>query len=197
MSEGLERAQEGLEHAHEDAEHRAEAEGRAATRRIAVLIAMLAAALALAEMGEKAAQNEYMTQHVALSDDWAFYQAKTVRADMAREHAETLESLPNAAADPELHKRAEAARQLAARLDDDEASTGRKQLAERAKQRGEARTAAFERYHRFELASGALQIAIVLASVSVVVRVSALAIGAGVLGGLASLFALAIALGLA
>jgi len=167
------------------------------TRRIAVLIAMLAAALALAEMGEKAAQNEYLTQHVALSDDWAFYQAKTVRADLARQHAETLDSLPNAATDPELHKRAEAARQLAARLDDDEKTTGRKQLAEQAKVREEARAAAFERYHHFELASGALQIAIVLASVSVVVRMTALAIGAAALGGLASLFALVIALGLA
>ena len=45
-------------------------------RRVAVLIAVLAAALALADMAEKGAQNEYLTHHVAVADDWAFYQAK-------------------------------------------------------------------------------------------------------------------------
>ena len=50
--------------------------GDTSARRVAVLIAVLAAALALADMAEKGAQNEYLTHHVAVADDWAFYQAK-------------------------------------------------------------------------------------------------------------------------
>ena len=65
MSETIENAREGLHHAqHEPGGH---TDGSA--RKVAVLIAVLAAALALAEMGEKGAQNEYLTHHIALSDD--------------------------------------------------------------------------------------------------------------------------------
>ena len=76
MSESIEHAREGIEHAH----HGAGIHTDTTARRIAVLIAVLAAALALAEMGEKGAQNAYLTHHIALSDDWAFYQAKNARA---------------------------------------------------------------------------------------------------------------------
>jgi hypothetical protein len=62
------------------------------------------------------------------------------------------------------------------------------QLAERAKGQEAARDIAFHRYHEFELVVGALQIAIVLASVSVVTRIVALALGAGVIGALAAAF---------
>ena len=48
--------------------------GDTSARRVAVLIAVLAAALA--DMAEKGAQNEYLTHHVAVADDRAFYQAK-------------------------------------------------------------------------------------------------------------------------
>ena len=66
-------------------------------RRIAVVIAALAAALALAEMGEKGAQNAYLTHHIAVSDDWAFYQAKNARATTWAAEAGMLANLPNAA----------------------------------------------------------------------------------------------------
>src|SRR4051812_6923550 len=78
MSDTIEHAREGIHQAHEaPAGH-----GDRSARRIAVLIAVLAAALALAEMGEKGAQNAYLTHHIALSDDWAFYQAKNARASL-------------------------------------------------------------------------------------------------------------------
>ena len=62
-----------------------------------MLIAVLAAALALAEMGEKGAQNAYLTHHIAASDDYAFYQAKNVRATVWAAEAGILANLPNAA----------------------------------------------------------------------------------------------------
>lgn len=177
MSDDLERAQEGMEHAHEAAE----THGDGSARKIAILISVLAAALALAEMQEKGAQNAYMTRHIEVSDDYAFYQAKTVRANLYTTQADLLASLPNAA-DPAIKARIDADRATAARLEDDEKTQGRKQLLAQAEAHKEQREAQFHRYELFEIVVGALQIAIVLASVSVVTRVRPLAFGAGLIG---------------
>ncbi len=193
MSDDIEQAQRGLEHAHHAAQGHVEHSDTGA-RRIAILISVLAAALALAEMAEKGAQNEYLTHHIAASDAWAFYQAKTIRADIHRDQAELLDSLPNAA-DPAIRKRADAERETVARLEDDEKTLGRKQLRAQALEKERLRDEVFEHYHRYETVVGALQIAIVLASVSVVTRMRALAIAAGVLGGAGALYGLAVATG--
>src|ERR1700722_5367618 len=185
MSHSIDTAKEAIETAQEaEAEHK---DGSART--IAVLIAVLAATLALAEMAEKAAQNEYLTHHIQASDDWNFYQAKTIRSNVYSVEADTLESLP-VASEPDVRKRIDAARAQAKRLDDDEKTLGRKQLIEKAHASEEMREAAFHRFHLFEAVVGALEIAIVLASVSVVTRVRQLAMGAVVLGGVAALFGL-------
>ncbi|HEX4261063.1 MAG TPA: DUF4337 family protein [Acetobacteraceae bacterium] len=192
MSENVELANQGFEHAHHEVEHAApQHEGRA--RRIAVLIAALAAALAISEMGEKSAQNEYLTRHIALSDDYNFYQAKHTRAVMIGATADVLASLPPSA---ETARRIAALRAAASHDESDpKAGNGAKQLLEKAKQQTEARDHAFHRYHQFEWVVGALQIAIVLASVAVVTRVAALAVGGVVLGGLGVVFGLLVAFG--
>lgn len=177
MSDTLETAREAMEHA----EHVAEEGFGGHARKIAVLVAILAATLAMAEMAEKGAQNEYLTHHITASDDWNFYQAKNIRSNMYALQADALEAQPNAA-DAAVRKRIDAARAQAARLDDDEKTVGRKQLMEKAKQSEHARDHAFHRYHFFEMVVGGLQLAIVLASVSVVTRVNALAALAIVLG---------------
>src|SRR5580692_1833519 len=97
MSDSIDRAKEAIGEA-------GEREHDGGARVVAVLIAALAATLALSEMGEKAAQNEYLTHHIQASDDWNFYQAKTIRADLYRVEAQTLESLTTAA-DPAVKKR--------------------------------------------------------------------------------------------
>lgn len=205
MSDTIDDAKEGIEHAHHAAAH-----GDGSARRIAVLIAALAAMLALAEMGTKSAQNEYMTRHIAASDDWAFYQAKDVRAAMRNAEAAILESLPGAAgqqgagqgasqgADPALQARVKAARDAETHLRDDPAAgNGMKQLAAKAQTEEAERDHALHRYHQFELVVGGLQIAIVLASVSVVTRVQTIAWAAGVLGVLAGVFGLLVHAGIA
>jgi hypothetical protein len=189
MSESIEHAREGIEHAH----HAPALHTDSTARRIAVLIAVIAAALALAEMGEKGAQNEYLTHHIAISDDWAFYQAKNVRATVLAAEAAVLSNLPSAA-DPGPQAEIERAHESEARLrDDPQSGEGMKQLAVRAKDQEGQRDRAFHRYHEFELVVGALQIAIVLASVSVVTRIVALALGAGVVGAIASAFGIMLA----
>jgi hypothetical protein len=193
MSDDLEQAQKGLEHAHEaNAAHPTHNDTGA--RRVAVLISALAAGLALAETAEKSAQNDYLAHHVATSDTWAFYQAKTERWAMEGLHAELLASLPNAA-DPEIRKRIETAQQEQARLEDDEKTVGRKQLRAQAEAEARIRDEVGHHYHLYEIVVGALQIAIVLASVSVVTRMWLLAGAAGVLGLVAGVFAIAVAAG--
>jgi hypothetical protein len=189
VSETVEQAREGIHHA----QHEAGGHSDHTARRIAVLIAVLAAALALAEMGEKGAQNELLTQHIGLTDDWAFYQAKNARASIWAAEAGVLANLPNAGeAGPQAEiKRA---KENEARLRDEPGGDGMKQLSERAEAHKVARDEAFHRYHRLELVVGALQIAIVLASVAVVTRMVALAIGAGVIGAIAAAFGLILGL---
>ncbi len=175
MGDALERAKESIEKAYEeDVEH---TDGGA--RRIAILISVLAAALALAEMQEKGAQNAYMTKHIEVSDDYAFYQAKKVRTDLYGQTAGMLESLPNAA-DPAVKPRIATARATSQRLDGEG-----KQLLEQVEAHKVQREQQFHRYELFEIVVGALQIAIVLASVSVVTRIRVLAHAAGLIGGAA------------
>lgn len=177
VGESMERAHETIHEAHHAHEH-----GDTGARNVAVLVSVLAAALALAGLGEKASQNAYLTHHIAVSDDWAFYQAKNLRAVLRDSEANMLESLPNAT-DATVQKRVTAARDYAARMrDDPQGGEGMKQLADKAHHQEAERDHAFHRYHGFELVVGVLEIAIVLASVSVVTRMRALAIGAGAVG---------------
>ncbi len=193
MSDDLEQAQQGLEHAHEaNAAHPAHNDRGA--RRVAVLISALAAALAIAEMGEKGAQNEFLAHHISTSDTWAFYQAKTLRSAMVGQQIDVLASLPNAA-DPEVGKRIAAARAEQARLNDDEKTQGRKQLRAQAEAEAKTRDAVGEHYHLYEDRVGAVQLAIVLAAGSGVTRMWRLAAAPGVIGGAATLFGLAVAAG--
>ncbi len=188
MSESYERAPETVH------EHASESDPWA--RRMAVLVSVLAAALAMTGIGEKAAQNDYLTQHIAVSDDWAYYQAKNQRAVIQTSEVDILESLPNAT-DATVQAHIKTAQDNVARMKDDPSGgNGMKQLAEKAKTREATRDEAAHRYHAFEYAAGALELSIVLASVSVVTRAHAMSIGAGLIGAVAAAGSLMIALGL-
>jgi len=193
MSDDLEQAQKGMEQAEEAGEQRG-AHNDGGARRIAVLISALAAALAIAEMQEKGAQNDFLAHHISTSDAWAFYQAKTLRSAMTAQQIDVLASLPTAA-DPEVQKRITAAQAEKVRLDDDEKTLGRKQLRQQAEDDARDRDEIGHRYHLFELVVGALQISIVLASVSVVTRITPLAWAAGAIGGVAAAFGVWVAVG--
>jgi hypothetical protein len=177
------------EHAQETIHHHG-----SSNRQVAVLIAALAAALALAEMAERQAQNDYLTHHISLSDDFGFYQAKNARAAISAVEANILGNLPNAT-DPAVQAAIARAKENEARLRDEPGGDGMKQLMERATAEQESRDHAFHRYHRFELVSGALQIAIVVASVAVVTSLPALAVAAGAIGAVAAGFGIYVAVG--
>jgi uncharacterized protein DUF4337 len=177
MSETIEHARESIEHA-----HHAHAEGDGSARWIAVLVAALAAALAICELGEKSSMTAFLANHIALSDDYAYYQEKHVRLTTQQAEEALLLSLPDAAS-PAVQERVKASRQEQARLQDNpKTGQGMKQLQEQAERDKEARDHAAHRAHSLEISVGGLQIAIVLASVSVVTRVRALAWCGGALG---------------
>jgi hypothetical protein len=185
MSESLERAHETIE------EHGGHADPW--TRNVALLVSVLAAVLALTEIGGKAAQNAYLTYHVASSNDWAFFQAKNVRAVVRTSEADLLASLPNAQ-DPAIQARIKAANDYSARMrDDPQGGDGMKQLQAQAQEKEHLREEAVHRYHSYEYAVGALEIAIVLASVSVITRMRQLTLAAAVIGTAAAAASLGVA----
>ena len=188
MSESEERAHETMHAEHQQ-------HGDPWARGTAVLVSFLAAAMALAEIGGKSAQNAYLTNHIAVSDDWALYQAKNLRQTVRGSEISILENLPNAA-DPAIQARIKEAQEYRVRMRDEPGRDGMKQMAEQAKQRAHLRDHAFHLYHNYEYTVGALEIAIVLASVSVVTRMRPLTVGAGLIGLAAAVFGLGVALGI-
>ena len=186
MSESIEHAREGIERAHHAHEH----DGDTAARWVAVLVALFAAALALADVGEKASQTAFLMNHITMSDDYAYYQAKNLRVTTLETTIQILQSLPSAS-DPAVLARIKKARaaQVALR-DDPQRGNGMKQLLATAARHQRVATHELHREHGFAAAAGALQIAILLASVSIVTAMPALRWGAGLIGGAAIVFGL-------
>ena len=147
---------------------------------VALLISVLALVLAFSETLGKSAQTEAMSYNIQASNLWAFFQAKTIRQTTLRTAADQL----GTTADTERSKKQiEAWKKTAERYEDEpETREGRKQLAERAKNAERKRDKAFAAYHHFELSSAAVQIAIVLASASIITAIPALFWSAGALG---------------
>lgn len=155
--------------------------------RVAILISILAALLAISEMGGKSAQHASLANNIAANDLWAFFQAKTIRMTVVKTAADMIDTMRPEDLSPERRaaydKQVAAWRANAERYESDpQGGDGRKELATRAKAAEEARDHALGAYHLLEYASASFQIAIVLASASLVAGVSALALVAGGLG---------------
>lgn len=147
---------------------------------IALLISVLALVLAFAETLGKSAQTSALSYNIEASNLWSFFQAKTIRQTTLRTAAEQLDALGGTEA---ARKQSAKWRDTAQRYQDEpETGEGRNQLAARAKAAEKKRDAALDAYHHFELSSAAVQIAIVLASASIIAAVPALVWLAGSLG---------------
>ena len=149
-------------------------------KKIALMIAVLALVLAFSETLGKAAQTNALSLNIEASNLWAFFQAKTIRQTVLRTAAEQSSlTTPN----DEAKKQIEAWRKTAQRYQTEpETGEGREELMARAKQAEQKRDRAMAAYHQFELASAAVQIAIVLASASIITSMVALVWIAGALG---------------
>ena len=167
-------AHESMEHA-EHAEH---ASGE--NKKIALLIAVIALCLALSETLGKGAQTESISKNVEASNLWAFFQAKSIRRTSVQTAAEqgklNLATTTDEAAKAALQKQIDDWQKTAARYrSEPETGEGSEQLSERAKHAEHERDEATAKYHHFELASAAFQIAIVLASATIITSIAALA----------------------
>jgi hypothetical protein len=175
---------EEFEHAHENLEHAAHghSHGESKVKPTAIIIAVMAAALALTEFAAKDAQTSYLSNHIAASDTWAQYQAKSVRRAVLSSEADVLDSLPGVASNPALQKQIAVVRANADRMRSEAGADGMEQLSKKAEGQEHLRDEAEHRSHVLEIASGGLQIAIVLASISVVVNLPLFLIVSIVLG---------------
>lgn len=163
-------------------------------KRIALLIAILALFLAIVETGAKSAQTEALARNIEAANLWSFFQARTIRQTTVRTAAEEAE-LAKAAAVAELKTAIEAQqkrwRDTAARWESEpETGEGRKELMERARKAEAVRDRSMAAYHLFEYGAAAFQVAIVVASASIVTGVPMLALGGMALGALGTILGL-------
>jgi Domain of unknown function (DUF4337) len=151
-----------------------------------LLIAVIALCLALSETLGKGAQTESISKNVEASNLWAFFQAKSIRRTVVQTASDqsrlSLGTIGDDAAKANLQKQIDDWQKTAARYrSEPETGEGSEQLAERAKHAEEERDLATAKYHHFELASAAFQIAIVLASATIITGIFALAWVSGLL----------------
>jgi hypothetical protein len=167
MSETLEQ--------HEHAEHAAES-GR---RYSALLIAVLAAGLAFTEQGAQHAQADMSAKAIAAADLWAQYQAKSIRANEAKDLATIL-----TVTGPEGPARDAVIAKLRGDADrfENDGSTGKAAVANQARALEAARDIAHDRLESFDHAAAAFQLGIVLTTASVITRSLMLVIGGALLG---------------
>ncbi len=160
----------------------------------ALVIGVLAATLALCEVAERSAQNSYLAQNISASNEYAFYQARQNRALVLNQTATLLNALPPT---PEGQKVAAASDAEAKRLlEDSDRGNGAKQILARATDATHERDHSLHQYEWYEIVTSTLQIAIVLASVSVVTQLTkVLYVGIGI-GALSAGLGILVATGL-
>src|SRR5271165_4533895 len=172
-------------------------EAKERDRTVALIIAILALMLALAEAGAKNAQHLSTEKNIEASDLFNFYQAKKIRSTVVETASEMLEAQKTGLADPKAQEAVE--KQIAdfkatvVRFDKDpkKPEDSLDAIQERAKAATEARELANHKLQHYELGSGLSQIAIVLASAAIITGISALiwfAVGLGVIGAILMAF---------
>ncbi|MBL8589606.1 MAG: DUF4337 domain-containing protein [Methylobacteriaceae bacterium] len=165
----------------------------ASNKKIALLIAVLALFLALAETLAKGAQTTSLSANIEAANLWSFFQAKTIRQTVLRTASEQLDDerkrVADAAAREAAQARIEAWGKTIQRWESEpDTQEGRKELIARAKAAESKRDLAGARYHQYEIASAAFQIGIVLASAEVITGVIALGWLGGAFGLIGAIF---------
>jgi hypothetical protein len=155
-------------------------EAKEKDRRAAIVIAILALFLALSEAGAKKADHISTEKNIESSDLFNFYQAKKIRSTIVATAAQTLESQMPGVSDPKAHdaleKQVADFKTKAAEFEHDpkKPEDSLDAIQDRANEAGDARELANRQLEHYELGSGAVQIAIVLASAAIITGVGAL-----------------------
>ena len=154
-------------------------------KKVALLIAVLALFLAVSETLSKAYQTEVITKQVEASNLWAFFQAKSIRKTSTELALQSAQLSPQAEEPKTLEQMKKWSGAIKRYDSEPETGEGRKELADRAKKAQALGELANHKYHNLEISSGVLQVAIVLASSSILTNVMMLAWLAGGLGAVA------------
>ncbi len=159
--------------------------------RSALTISILAMVLAIASLGGSNAMKEATQENILAANAYAFYQAKNIRQTTYKLAASDLELQlarepnMNATAKAMFEKKIEDYKKTAERYESEpETKEGKKELMARAKEHEAIRDHAMRQDPWFDYAEGALQIAIVLLSVSIVAGIPALYWAGTLLGAL-------------
>jgi Domain of unknown function (DUF4337) len=155
---------------------------------IAIYIALLAVLLSICSVGGGNSTKDATRNNIQASDTWAFYQAKNMRQTSYRLAAEGLQlrrgepGLPDAVR-KEIDAAIAAYRAEIDRLESEpQKGEGKKELAAKARQFEKERDVALKQDPYFDFAQAFLQIAVVLASASIVLKNRPLLVGSWLLG---------------
>lgn len=159
----------------------------------AIYIAVLAVLIAVASIGDDGAAKTMIRSSIDITDTYSFFQAKNIRQTSYRLASDVLEAelanpaLPEAAR-AQLQKKVENYRGTAERYESEPSTgEGKKELLAKAKRLEAERDIALRQDPYFDYAQGLLQIAVVLASVSLIVGGSFLLWVSGIMGALGTI----------
>jgi len=167
------------------------AHGNKQQNRSALTISILAMVLAIASLGGSNAMKEATQENILAANAYAFYQAKNIRQTDYKIAAADLEL--QLAREPNMNANAKALyekkiadykKNIERYESEPETKEGKKELMARAKEHEAIRDHAMQQDPWFDYAEGALQIAIVLLSVSIVAAIPALYWAGTLLGAL-------------
>jgi ABC-type nickel/cobalt efflux system permease component RcnA len=140
-------------------------------KRVAVLVAILAAFLALAGLGANRAQEEVLLAQVQASDTWNEYQANSLKKHINDDVATTLTKL---GATDDAKKLVDA--------NNNKYIPNQKALMPKAQALEHDRDVAHDRHNSYQVAEAAFQLGIVLCSIAIVARVLWLVLAGAGLG---------------
>jgi hypothetical protein len=152
-----------------NAEELEEIKGKAFTRRVALTTAIFAVILAITSLGGNNAMKEMLLAQQQASDQWGFYQAKVVREHLYRSQKLRLEAdllERGNLMKPDAKERIES---LLKKMGEEEARFGaeKKEIEQEAKKLEHERDVNRNRDPYFDYGEVLLQIAIVMASISI------------------------------
>ena len=188
-------AQEASELIEGDDDHAAE--NNRQKNRTALTISIFAMVLAITSLGGSNAAKDITQENILAANTYAFYQAKSIRQTTLKVAAADMElqllrePAMNTAAKEATQKKIDDYKKTIDRYESEpDTKEGKKELMVRAKAHEAVRDHAIRQDPWFDYAEGALQIAIVLLSVSIIGSIPALyfaGLGLGLLGSVSAL----------
>jgi hypothetical protein len=173
------------------------AENNRQKNRTALTISIFAMVLAITSLGGSNAAKDITQENILAANTYAFYQAKSIRQTTLKVAAADMElqllrePAMNTAAKEATQKKIDDYKKTIDRYESEpDTKEGKKELMVRAKAHEAVRDHAIRQDPWFDYAEGALQIAIVLLSVSIIGSIPALyfaGLGLGLLGSVSAL----------